>query len=145
MCSLTFLSGLGNVAKTKFFKPGKESIGKESILTVSGFRLPAGFFVSFSLNDKTRISLIIRDFEKKRGQFLREPDPACYNAGFSPVSYFEYTPLGVERGTCGKSGSRFRETRVITSQKKGAVRMKTCLEGIETCKSSYKSYRSPSE
>ncbi len=102
------------------------------MLHVSGFRLPAGFSVSFCLNDKTCIRLITKGFEEKRGQFLREPDPACYNAGFSPVSYFEYTPLRVERGTCGKSGSRFRETRVITSPKKGAVRMKTCLEGIAT-------------
>ena len=108
---------MGKVAKTIFFKPGKNAM-----LTVSGFRLPAGFFVSFCLNDKTYIWLIIKDFEEKRGQFLREPDPACYNAGFSPVSYFEYTPFGVEKGTCGKSGL---ETRVITSPKKGAVGIKT--------------------
>jgi len=83
----------------KFFRPGKKGM-----LYVSGLRLPGGFFVSFCLNDKMRIRLIIKGFEEKRGQFLREPDPACYNAGFSPVSYFEYTPFGVERGTCGKSG-----------------------------------------
>ena len=99
--------GVVNVAKMKIFKPGKSYIS-----FVSGFRLPAGFFVSFCLNDKTRIRLIINGFQRKRGQFLREPDPASYNAGFSPVSYFEYTPLRVERGTCGKSGL---ETRVITS------------------------------
>jgi len=54
----------------KIFKPGKDGI-----LYVSGIRFPAGFFVSFCLNYKMRIRLIVKGFEENRGQFLREPDP----------------------------------------------------------------------
>jgi hypothetical protein len=60
---------------------------------------------------------------------LREPDPACCDAGFAMVSYFGDTPLEVKRGTFAKSGLK---TRIMTSPILGAVGIKTRREGIAT-------------
>ena len=95
-------------------------------MTILRESFPAGFCDIEQIGDKKRETADNKGFSYgyhvRIFGFLREPNAASHDAGFSMVSYFGDTPFGVEVGTCGKSGL---ETRITTSPIWPAV-------GIET-------------